>query len=125
MEAVQAITRLEIWHGDHNLAGKDNLHELPEQEAVFGIFGIVQGQPINCRYVSHTTDLRKAVKELFEDPPEGGMKKFMQGPWIQMLQYELMSGSSAAEREKTAAEWTLQHKPNIDEDGEYPGYYDY
>jgi hypothetical protein len=125
MEAVRTLTGLEIWHRDYNLAAKDNLHELPAAEAVFGIFGIVHGQPVNCRYVAQATNLQQAVKELFENPPEGGMKKFMQGAWIQMLQYELMPGSSVAEREKVAAEWALRQKPNIDEDGDYPGYYDY
>lgn len=125
MEAVQAITRLDIWHRDHNLAMKHNLQELPTAEAVFGIFAIVQGEPANCRYVAQTTNLRKAVTELFEDAPEGGIKKFMQGPWLQTMLYILMPASTAAEREKLAAEWALLHKPNIDEDGEYPGYYDY
>jgi len=125
MQTVQAPARLEIWHGSYNLAMKDNLQELPEEEAVFGVFGIVKGEPVNCRYVSQTTNLRQAVKALFENPAEEGMKKFMQGAWIQMLQYELMPASSEAEREKMVAEWTLLHKPNIDEDGEYPGYYDY
>lgn len=125
MEAVQAITRLDIWHRDYNLAMKDNLHQLPDAEAVFGIFAIVQGEPVNCRYVAHTTTLRKAVTALFEDPQDSGMKKFMQGPWLQTLLYVLTPGSTAAEREKIAAEWTLLHKPDIDEDGEYPGYYDY
>ena len=104
---------------------KDNLSELPTEKAVFGIFGIVNDEPINCRFIWETENLQEAVKDVFENPQGEGMKKFMQGPWIQMLQYELLPESTKEEREKLADEWKQKHDPKIDEEGEYPGYYDY
>jgi hypothetical protein len=125
METITAITKLEIWHKAYNLNMKDNLEEVPADRAVFGIFGIVNGEPVNCRYTGKSGNLRLTIKELFENPAGVGMKKFMQGPWIQLLQYELMPDASDGELEKTAEEWNRKYKPDIDEEGEYPGYYDY
>lgn len=119
------LIKQEIWHKDYNLDEKDNLHQLPTEKAVFGIFGIVNEEPINCRFVAETENLRDAVKDVFENPQSEGMKKFMQGPWIQMLVYELMPNNSKKDREAAVEEWTQKYEPNIDEKGEYPGYYGY
>lgn len=119
------VVKLEVWHKDYNLDKKDNLNEIPTEKAVFGIFGIVNESPINCRYIGEAENLREAVKDVFENPQGEGMKKFMQGPWIQMLVYELMPDSTKEGREKVAEEWKEKHDPKIDEEGEYPGYYDY
>ena len=121
---TEDIIRSVIWHKDFNLHEKDNLAELPEEEAVFGIFAVVDDAPINCRYVSETGNLRRTVKDLFENPPGEGMKAFMQGPWFQMLVFQPMPGSLRAERLKTADNWIQRDQPKINEDGEYPGYYD-
>jgi hypothetical protein len=125
MDTTETIVKLEVWHKDYNLDKKDNLSEVPTEKAVFGIFGIVNEEPINCRYVAEAENLRDAVKDVFENPQGEGMKKFMQGPWIQMLVYELMPGSAKEDREKVVEEWKQKHDPKIDEEGEYPGYYDY
>ncbi len=125
METIENLVKFEIWHKDYNLDKKDNLKEVPTEKAVFGIFGIVDEEPINCRYVGEAENLREAVKNVFENPPSEGMKKFMQGPWIQMLVYELISGSTKEEREKAVEEWKQKYNPKIDDEGEYPGYYDY
>lgn len=117
-------TRTVIWHNHFNLDKKDNLGQLPDDAAVFGIFAIVNDEPINCRYTGETADLRKTIKDLFENPPGAGMKAFMQGAWIPMLLYERMPGSLPGERQKVAEHWTQKYKPGIDEDGEYPGYYE-
>jgi hypothetical protein len=117
-------TRTVIWHKHFNLDKKDNLAELPEDEVVFGIFAIVNDEPINCRHVGESTDLRRTVRDLFENPPGAGMKVFMQGPWIPMLVYQRVPGSSPEERKKAVDNWIQKYKPKIDEDGEYPGYYD-
>ena len=119
------IKKLEVWHKDFNLDKKDNLNEIPTEKAIFGIFGIVNEEPINCRYVSETDNLRDTVKDVFENPHGEGMKKFMNGPWIQMLVYELMPDSKKEDREKIVEEWRQKYDPKIDEEGEYPGYYDY
>ncbi len=125
MELTETLMRIEVWHKDFNLDKKDNLNELPTDKAVFGIFGIVNEEPINCRYIAEAENLRETVKDLFENPQSEGMKKYMQGPWIQMLVYELMPGSTKEDREKAVEEWIQKHDPKIDEEGEYPGYYDY
>jgi hypothetical protein len=124
METITAVKKMEIYHRHYNLAGKDNLEELPAEKAVFGVFGIVGGEPVNCRYIGETDNLRKAIQELFDNPPGNGMKRFMQGAWIQMLQYEIMPSASPTEMRKAVEDWTLLHKPLVEEDGEYPGYYD-
>jgi hypothetical protein len=125
MEATETVVKFEVWHKDYNLDKKDNLNELPTEKAVFGIFGIVNEEPINCRYVGEAENLREAVKAIFENPPSDGMKKFMQGPWIQMAVYELMPESTKEDREKLVEEWKQKYDPKIDDEGEYPGYYDY
>ncbi len=125
METTETIVKLEVWHKDYNLDKKDNLDEVPTGKAVFGIFGIVNEEPINCRYVGEADNLREVVKDVFENPQGEGMKKFMQGPWIQMLVYELMPDSTKEDREKAVEEWKQKYDPKIDEEGEYPGYYDY
>lgn len=125
MNETQTSERKEIWHKDFNLKQKDNLLELPSDSAVFAIFGIIDEQPVNCRFVGETTNLQDCIRKIFENPEEEGMKKFMQGPWIQILQYEVLSGSSANERAKIVEKWTEIYKPNIDSDGEYPEYYNY
>jgi hypothetical protein len=120
---LTTVHSFEIWHKDHNLSKKHNMHDVPQESAVFGVFGIVNEEPVNCRYIGETDNLRDSIVSLFEHPESEGMKKFMQGPWIQMLQYELMPGSSRNDRLKVASEWTQRFNPKIDEDGEYPGYY--
>jgi hypothetical protein len=125
MNSTTTLSQLEIWHKDYNLTQKHNLNELPAERAVFGIFGIVNNEPLNCRYIAEAENLQESVTRLFENPDGLGMKKFMQGPWIQMLQFELMPGSSKEERLGVADEWAKKFQPKIDEEGEYPGYYEY
>lgn len=120
-----SVTETEIFHKDFNLDKKDNLTDLPEEKGVFGIFAIVNEKPLNCRVILKSDNIRKSVTELFENPPSDGMKKFMQGPWIPMCIYQLMPESDKSEMDQTVEEWTNEHKPNIDEEGEYPGYYEY
>ena len=123
METINTLTSIEIWHRDYNLDKRHNLDTLPAGKAIFGIFAIVNEAPVNCRYIGETENLRETIKALFEKPEGDGMKKFMQGPWIQMLQYEPMPASSKEERQKTVEEWVSKYEPKIDEEGEYPGYY--
>jgi hypothetical protein len=119
-----ALVTSEIWYGNYNSTQKDNLHELPAGKAVFGIFGIVEEVPVNCRYVGETDNLQQTVKDLFDHPHSEGLAKFMQGAWIPLLQYELLPVASAEERQQKLMEWIHTYQPAINEDGEYPGYYD-
>jgi hypothetical protein len=96
---------------------------LPSGKAVFGVFAIVNDLPVNCRYAAETENLRDSVQRLFEHPEGKGLRKFMQGPWIQMLVYESMPDSEEGERRTVLEEWIRNYRPAIDEDGEYPGYY--
>lgn len=120
---ISVTRRLEVWHKDYNLEKRDNLRDLPAEKAVFGVFASVNEEPVNCRYAGETEDLRAAIKMLFEKPGTEGLKKFMQGAWIQTVQFELMPGSSAVDRKKVLDEWIEKHQPKIDDDGDYPGYY--
>lgn len=122
---TQSLAQLKIFHPAYNLDKADNLAEIPAVKAVFGIFAIVNDEPANCRYAGETEDLGRTVKELFENPPGEGLRKFMQGSWIQMLVYELVPDSLWEERQKTLEEWVKKYNPQVDDEGEYPGYYDY
>lgn len=116
------VVQKEIFHKDYNLDKKDNLDEIPESSAVFGIFAIIHKVPVHCRLVESTDNLRKRVKEIFENPEGEGLKKFMQGPWIQMLCYEEMPDSSEEDRKQKVEEWTKTYEPKITDEGEYPDY---
>lgn len=120
---TNSITTIQVRHYAYNLEKKDNLQELPSQEAVFGIFGIVDEKPVNCRFIGQSDHLQSAIRSLFEDPPGEGLRRFMQGPWIQLLLYIEMPGSSREERQKVVEQWSQTYAPKIDPDGEYPGYY--
>ena len=114
------VVKLEVFHRDFNLDKKDNLDELPEEPAVFGIFAIIHKTPIHPRYVGSSDNLRKAVRDVFENPEGEGLKKFMQGPWIQMLCYELLPGSTEEDRKKKEEDWNKRYEPKVTDQGEYP-----
>lgn len=115
---------MEIYHEKFNLDKRDNLSDLPAVAAIFGIFAIVNEEPANCRYVDVTDNLQQAVRDLYESPPGNGMLHFMHGAWIPMLVYELRPGVGREEMEREKAVWIKQYSPKIDEEGEYPGYYE-
>ena len=120
------LEKMEIFHKDFNLDKKHNLDQIPEGKGVFGIFGIVNSEPINCRFIAQTTNLRKSVQDLYENPPSEGLKKFMCGPWIQMLVFETFDKNKTEQQVQTSVdEWIKKYEPKIDDEGEYPGYYDY
>jgi hypothetical protein len=124
MDIEQKSLQTEIWHREYNLDKKDNLLHLPQEKAVFGVFAIINEQPANCRYIGETDNLQFTIRQLFEEPEGPGLKKFFQGPWIKILQYDLVPDASKDERDKLVKEWTESCQPKIDEEGEYPGYYD-
>lgn len=124
METIENLVREEIYHADYNLSGKYNLNNIPNESAVFGVFGIVDDEPINCRFVGETENLKEAISDLFTSAPSIGMETFMQGPWIKMLVYDLVPDLDKNQRAEIARTWENIYKPNIDDDGDYPGYYD-
>lgn len=124
MEQLKELVQQEVYHREFNLSQKDNIDELPHGKAVFGIFGIVDNAPINCRYVGTAENLREAVKTLFEQEVDKGLQMFMQGPWIQMLQYQLMDEASEDTIQREVNSWKERFDPKVDEAGDYPGYYD-
>jgi hypothetical protein len=111
-----------IYHRDYNLDKRDNLSDLPQEKAVFGIFAMRNEKPVNCRFIDETDNLQQRIRELFEDPEKDGdgMVKFMQGPWIKHLIYESMPNSSNQERLEKLVQWEKEHRPRINEYGEYP-----
>jgi hypothetical protein len=119
---ADTVVKEKIFHKKYNLDQKDNLDELPEEPAVFGIFGIVHKIPVHCRFVGATDNLRNAVRYVFEKPSSKGLKKFMQGPHIQMLCYDPMPNSSEEDRKTMEEIWVKTYEPNINDDGEYPNY---
>lgn len=111
--------RLEVWHRDHNLDQKDNIQEIPAEAAVFGLFGIVDEEPVNCRYVGETTNLRESVREQFASPPTTGLRTFLHGPWIKILVCQLMPGSNERSRRQIRDSWLREYSPSCEDDGEY------
>lgn len=115
---AENTVQLTVYHKDYNLDKKDNLDSIPEKPAVFGIFAIIHEKPVHCRFIGQSDNLRKAVRNVFENPQTEGLKKFMQGPWIQMLVYKEIE--SEEERKKAEEDWKKEHNPKCDEKGEYP-----
>jgi len=123
MENISTTERMVVSHRNYNLAKLDSLHELPVGPAIYGLFAIVDEEPVNCRYIGESQNLQEAIKDLFEGSHGEGLQKFMQGPWIKMVQFNLMPGSTKQEREDAKKIWMQRYAPKIDEKGEYPGYY--
>ncbi len=119
---ANTVVKIKVYHKDYNLDKKDNLTELPEIPTVFGIFAIIHNIPIHPRYIGSTNNLRQAVRDIFENPQNKGLKKFMQGPHIKILCFDPMPNSSEANRKKMEEVWMEKYKPQVTDDGEYPGY---
>jgi hypothetical protein len=114
------IHTTEIYHPRFNLDGKDNLSTLPTQPAVYGLFAIVDGQPVHARRVGWCRNLQATVRAHFEAEPDGGLATFTQGPWIKLLQYDIHPDTTADETLRAGAEsWSRQHTPQCQPDGEY------
>jgi len=118
----ERVVKTEITHRDFNIDKKDNLDELPQVPAVFGIFGIINDTPVHPRYVASTDNLQLAIRKLFENPADEGMKSFMQGNWVQMLCYEPLEELTEAQREEKEQKWIEEYKPAVTPAGEYPRY---
>jgi hypothetical protein len=112
--------RTEIYSQKYNLQSKDNLDSLPAKPAVYGIFAIIDGQPVHCRHTGYATDLQAAVRNHFDADLNPGLRTFMQGPWLKMLLYTLPDSAGTDEQLRVkAAEWERQFVPLCDADGEY------
>jgi hypothetical protein len=61
MDTTETMVKFEVWHKNFNVDKKDNLLELPTEKALFGIFGIVDEEPINCRYVSEVENFMEML----------------------------------------------------------------
>lgn len=120
VDIPEKIIKKEVFHKDYNLDNKDNIEELPGLSAVYGIFAIVNEEPVNCRFIGKSSNLKKSVRELFESPSDEGVKEFMQGPWIKFIMYQ---EAEEAEINTMYNGWLNDYKPKVDKDGEYPGYY--
>jgi hypothetical protein len=113
---------MRVRHRDFDIEGCDNMELLPDERAVFGLFAMIRDEPVNCRYIGQTQDLQRAVRSLYESPETEGLRRFMQGPWVKLLQYTIMTGSSEEMRQAEVREWVSRHRPAITGTGEYPGY---
>ena len=112
--------RTEIYSQKYNLNCKDNLDSLPPKPAVYGIFAIIDGQPVHCRHTGYANNLQAAVRNHFDDDPNPGLRNFMQGAWLKMLLYTLNDDAAGNEGLRVAAaEWERQFVPACAADGEY------
>lgn len=119
---TSSVVKTEIYHRSFHIDEKHNIDILPEQPAVFGIFAIVNETPVHPRVVGSTLNLRLEIKKMYEDPPNQGMKHFMQGSFIQMLCYQTLEGISDNERLEKEARWKEYYNPGVTDEGEYPNY---
>ena len=111
--------RHEIAHRLYNLDGRDSLNSLPAEPAVYGVFAVIDDQPVNCRHIGHCGDLRASVRDQFERAVDPGLRTFMQGPWRKMVEYLPMDDADAAECAAAAGEWAVRVRPGCAADGEY------
>ena len=112
--------KTDIYSQKYNLHSKDNLDLLPARPAVYGIFAIIDGQPVHCRHTGYAPSLQAAMRNHFDADPNPGLRTFMQGPWLKMLLYTLNDTDGTDEQLRlTAAEWEQQFVPICDADGEY------
>lgn len=110
---------MEIYHRAYNLDAKDNLDLLPYGPAVYAIFALINGRPVNCRHVGHCWNLREAMRGHFERETDAGLRTFMQGPWIKLLLFEQMPSDDEGTLQRRAQEWVRLYQPYCDQRGEY------
>ena len=106
-----------IYKSGNNLDKIDNLDSIPEKEAVYGIFGRINGRPANCRHIGETANLRNAIKMHFaENESKECLKQFMQSIKIKTINYELLPGSNSEERLAILRKWKEEFNPNCTEE---------
>jgi len=117
-----SVVKLEIFHREFNIDNKDNLSEIPDKPAVFGVFAVINDTPVHPRYIGSCENLQKKVRELYESPNSEGLRKFMQEEWIQMLCYEIVDNLTSEQLLEKERKWISFYKPGVDSDGEYLEY---
>lgn len=107
------IIDFRLFKQDNNIDGKDNLDEVPASPAVYAIFGRINGEPANCRYVGESENLRNSIKKHFSDSEENDcLKEFMQSIKIKTMNFELLEAVSDSERVEKKNLWEDEFKPN-------------
>ena len=110
------IRNVVLYQSANNLAGKDNLSDLPEGPAVYAICGRVNGKPSNARYVGATENLQQAIHAHFSaTAPDSCLKFFMLSIKIKELVYLPLSAANATELEALKVEWEKRFKPECNE----------
>lgn len=85
-----------------------DIDNLPERKAVYAIFARDKdtGEPINCRYVGETDNLKERTKAHFQvDELNSCLKEFMQSIKTKLLLYELMPNSLKDDRLGKEKRW--------------------
>jgi hypothetical protein len=100
------VSHQPIFHKDNNLDKRDNIDELADQPAVYAICGRVNGNPVNCRFVGATDNLRKTIRNHFEHShDEEEFRNFMLSIKCKELVFKIMLPSTEEERKKEAELW--------------------
>jgi hypothetical protein len=101
-----------LYQEDNNLDRLDNLSELPEEKAVYGICGRINGEAVNCRYIGETDNLRQSVRNHFGDQePRECLREFMQSIKLKMLVFELLPDSTPETRLDVVQQWEQEYNP--------------
>lgn len=106
-----------IYEKNNNLEHKDNLNDIPEEPAVYGIFARINGKPENCRLVSYALNLRKAVRNHFsKEEKDSCIRYFMNSIKIKTINYHLVNDMSKAEIEELVNSWIEKYDPTCSEE---------
>ncbi len=94
-----------------------NLDNLPESPAVYAFWAKSEkSQPINCRYVGQTDNLRRRIKEHFSNSSHNEcLKEFIDSGKAIILEYMEMVDSTEHRRLNTEKEWIFLRSPKCNE----------
>lgn len=111
----QLVENFQLLKADNNLDRRENLEALPESPAVYGIFGRINGEPANCRFIGYTESLRSAIQKHYTDEKDACLRTFMQSIKLKTLTYQLVGKMPDTDRQKLEKEWKEKHKPECNE----------
>ena len=117
LDQLNATANQVIHHKENNLDKKDNINELPDQQAVYAICGRVNGQLANCRFVGATDNLQKSVRSHFEGGIDDAcVDTFFSSIKTKMIVYKVLQDSSNEELEALKKSWTEMLNPVCNEE---------
>jgi amino acid adenylation domain-containing protein len=100
-----------LYEKSSNVLGKETLSDLPEERAVYAIFGRIHGRPANCRYVAVTNNLRQSIRGHFNELTSEPLAEFTRSIKTKTLRYQLLPDSTDTEVSSIEKEWIEKFRP--------------